>query len=273
MQTRRRRKHATMRRRCQHSATSADAYSDRVNGLCFDDVERAVLCELLEQLGPDAPTTLAPWTTRDIAVHLYMREHDALAGPGLVLPGPWSRLAARHHRRATRQDFSQVVAAVRSGPRGLFRLRWLRRVPNLNEMFIHHEDVRRANGGGPRAFDPAMDRALWSNVKGGAWILTRRLRHCGLELRNASTQETFRARRGTAPARVAGEPGELLLYLFGRQGVAHVELDGPPSSLERVRTAKLGLCRRQRTRRHKAPGSRSARGGVTHQPGAAQAVQ
>jgi len=165
MQTRRRRKHATMRRRCQHSATSADAYSDRVNGLCFDDVERAALCELLEQLGPDAPTTLAPWTTRDIAVHLYMREHDALASwPRTRAAGPLVSARRTPSPTRTRQDFSQVVAAVRSGPRGLFRLRWTSTQPQ-RDVFIHHEDVRRANGGGPRAFDPAMDRALWSNVK------------------------------------------------------------------------------------------------------------
>lgn len=231
-------RHAAAGSRLRHLGR---AYGDRVSRPCSSDIERAALCALLEELGPDAPTILAPWTTRDIAVHLYLREHDALAGPGLVLPGPWSRVAGRHHRRVTRQDFLQVVTAVRSGPRGVFRLSWLRRVPNLNEMFVHHEDVRRANGGGPRTFDPVMDRALWSNVKGGAWVLSRRLGRCGLEVRNASTQETFRARPGRAPVRVTGEPGELLLYLFGRQEVARVELDGPPSSLERVRATKFGL--------------------------------
>ncbi len=208
---------------------------------CFDDVERAALCDLLERLGPDAPTVLVPWTTRDIAVHLYLREHDAVAGPGLVLPGPWARVAARHHARARDQDFMQIVAAVRSGPRGVFRLGWLRRVPNLNEMFVHHEDVRRANGGGPRVFDPAMEQALWDNVQSGAWVLCRRLRRCGLDLRNASTGESFHARRGKDPVRVTGEPGELLLYVFGRQRVADVELDGPPSSLDLVRAAHFGL--------------------------------
>lgn len=207
---------------------------------CFDDVERAALCDLLVQLGPDAPTGLAPWTTRDIAVHLYLREHDAIAGPGLVLPGPWARVAARHHRRAARQDFSQVVAAVRSGPRGVFRLGWLRRVPNLNEMFVHHEDVRRANGGQPRVFDPAMDQALWDNVKGGARFLCRRLDGCGLEVRNASTGELLPARRGKDPVRVTGDPGELLLYVFGRQS-ARVELEGPPASVDLVRATHLGL--------------------------------
>ena len=105
------------------------AYGEYVGRPCFDDVERAALCDLLERLGPDAPTVLVPWTTRDIAVHLYLREHDAVAGPGLVLPGPWARVAARHHARARGQDFWQIVAAVRSGPRGVFRLGWLQTSP------------------------------------------------------------------------------------------------------------------------------------------------
>jgi hypothetical protein len=59
----------------------------------FDDAERAQLSDLLDELGPDAPTLLAPWTTRDIAAHLILRDHDPLAAPGLVLPGAWRRFA------------------------------------------------------------------------------------------------------------------------------------------------------------------------------------
>lgn len=53
----------------------------------FDTVEREQLSDLLVGLGPDAPTLLRPWTTRDLAAHLVLREHDYLAAPGLVLPG------------------------------------------------------------------------------------------------------------------------------------------------------------------------------------------
>ena len=52
----------------------------------FDAVERAQLSDLLDELGPEAPTLLAPWTTRDLAAHLVLREHDSLAGPGLSCP-------------------------------------------------------------------------------------------------------------------------------------------------------------------------------------------
>lgn len=207
----------------------------------LDDVEREQLCDLLKTLGPDAATVLHPWTTRDLAAHLFLRENDPLAGPGLVVPGPWARFAERHRQEAAKRDYFDLVATIRSGPRGLFRLGWLRRVPNLNELFVHHEDVRRANGGRRRDLEPTMNEALWSNVRGGAWYLTRRLRGAGLDIRNALTGQTVRARRGATTVRITGEPGELLLYLFGRQAVAEVEFDGATAAIGLLKTARIGL--------------------------------
>lgn len=207
----------------------------------FDDAERAQLCDLLEALGPDAPTILEPWRTRDLAAHLFLRENDALAGPGLVVPGAWARFAERRQQLVASRDYRELVGAVRSGPRGVFRLGWFRRVPNLNELFVHHEDVRRANGGHRRDLEAGMNDVLWCNVTGGARYLTRRLRRVGVEVRNASTGQTFTARRGQPMVHITGEPGELLLYLFGRQEVAEVELDGAPAAIQCVTSAKIGL--------------------------------
>jgi uncharacterized protein (TIGR03085 family) len=149
----------------------------------FDAVERAQLCDLLAELGPEAPTLLDPWTTRDLAAHLVLREHDPVAGPGLVVPGGWGRFAERRRRALALRDFTGLVATIRSGPPpGFFRMGWVRRFPNLNEFFVHHEDVRRANGCGPRTNERAMDEALWRNVSRVPWFLTRRLRGAGLEL-------------------------------------------------------------------------------------------
>ena len=208
----------------------------------FDAIERAQLCDLFDELGPEAPTLLEPWTTRDLASHLVLREHDYAAGPGLVLPGVWGRFAERRRRALTLRDFSWLVATIRSGPPpGFFRIGWVRRVPNLNEFFVHHEDVRRANGRGPRTNEHAMDEALWGNVSRAPWFLARRLRGAGLELQWVGTAKTVRARRGEPTARIAGSPGELLLYLFGRQDAAHVEVGGPAAAVEAVRRARFGM--------------------------------
>ncbi|HEX6931813.1 MAG TPA: TIGR03085 family metal-binding protein [Streptosporangiaceae bacterium] len=208
----------------------------------FDAGERAQLSDLLEELGPDAPTLLAPWTTRDIAAHLVLRERDALAGPGLVLPGAWARLAERRRRALALRDFGWLVTTFRSGPPpGFFSVGWVRRLSSLNEFFVHHEDVRRANGRGPRATGQAMDEALWRNVSRGRWFLARRLRGAGLELAWAGTGRTIRARRGQPAARIAGPPGEVLLYLFGRQDAARVEVSGPAAAVEAVGRAHFGM--------------------------------
>jgi uncharacterized protein (TIGR03085 family) len=208
----------------------------------FDAIERARLCDLFDELGPEAPTLLEPWTARDLAAHLVLREHDHRAGPGLVLPGAWGRFAERRRRALTLRDFSWLVATIRSGPPpGFFRIGLVRAVPNLNEFFVHHEDVRRANGRGPRTNEHAMDEALWGNVSRVPWFLARRLRGTGLELAWVGTAQTVRARRGEPTARIAGSPGELLLYLFGRQDAAHVEVGGPAAAVEAVRRARFGM--------------------------------
>jgi len=141
-------------------------------GVFFDAAERAQLCDLLGELGPGAPTLLAPWTARDLAAHLVLRERDPLAGPGLVLPGAWRRLAQQRQSALAGRDFNRLIGALRSGPPpGFFRLGWVRRLPSLNEFFVHHEDLRRANGRGPRELGQAMDEALWRNVSRapGCW--------------------------------------------------------------------------------------------------------
>jgi uncharacterized protein (TIGR03085 family) len=211
-------------------------------GPLFDAVERARLSDLLDELGPGAPTLLAPWQARDIAAHLVLRERDYLAGPGLVLPGPWGRLAERRQRALALRDFTWLIATLRSGPPpGFFRLGWVRALPSLNEFFVHHEDVRRANGRDPRTHDRAMDEALWRNVSSAPWYLARRLRGAGLELAWAGTAQTVQARRGEPIARITGPPGELLLYLFGRQDAAHVEVSGPAAAVDAVRRARFGM--------------------------------
>lgn len=37
---------------------------------------------------------------------------------------------------------------------GFFRIGWVRTLANLNEFFVHHEDVRRAADEGPEASRP-----------------------------------------------------------------------------------------------------------------------
>ena len=209
----------------------------------LDTQERLELCDLLDDLGPSVPTLLEGWTAHDLAAHLVLRERDLVAAPCLVLPGPFQRFAERRRvRLAESKDFAWLVARIRSGPPiGFFRMKWVRSFPNLNEFFVHHEDVRRANGHGSRGVTPAMDAALWRNVRRGSHYLSRRLHASGLDIVWTGTDERVTVRRGEPMARLSGPPGELLLYLFGRQAAAEVEVSGPPEAVAAVHRTHFGM--------------------------------
>jgi uncharacterized protein (TIGR03085 family) len=209
----------------------------------FDAQERQRLCDVFDELGPTAPTLIEGWTARDLAAHIVVRERDLVAGPCLVLPDPFRRIAEKRRARlARRRDFAWLVARIRSGPPpGFFRIGWVRAFPNLNEFFVHHEDVRRANGMQPRTLTPELEGALWRNVRRGSRYLTRRLREAGLEIEWAGTSERLRARPGEPTARLSGPPGDLLLYVFGRGTAAHVEVTGPVEAVAAVQRAHFGM--------------------------------
>src|SRR6185437_16044528 len=60
------------------------------------------------------------WTTRDLATHLVLRERDHIAGPCLVLPGPFGRFAEqRRARLAEQREFGWLVARIRSAAIGV----------------------------------------------------------------------------------------------------------------------------------------------------------
>ena len=209
----------------------------------LDMRERGELCGLFGELGPSVPTLLDGWTARDLAAHLVLRERDPIAGPCMVLPGPFERFAERRRAGlARRKDFEWLVSRIRSGPPiGFFRIDWVRSMANLNEFFVHHEDVRRANGFGPRVLTPAMDDALWRNVRRGSRYLSRRLSGCGLEISRTGTGERVTVQRGSPTARLSGAPGELLLYVFGRQAAAQVEVSGPPEAVAAMQRTHFGM--------------------------------
>ena len=72
--------------------------------------ERLALCELFVQVGPDAPTLLGEWTTRDLAAHLVVRERRPDAAAGIVVP-----ILARHAERVRVQERERPWPLVAPG--------------------------------------------------------------------------------------------------------------------------------------------------------------
>ena len=136
----------------------------------FDAQERVELCDLFEEVGPAAPTLLPGWTTHDLAAHIVLRERDLLAGPSIALPGPFQAFAERRRvRLKERRPYPWLVDRIRSGPPpGFFRLGWVRSYPNLNEFFVHHEDVRRPQGLDHRGCHRSWTRRCGTTSAGGA---------------------------------------------------------------------------------------------------------
>ena len=63
----------------------------------------------------------------------------------------------------------------------------------------------------------------------------------GLEIEWAGTTERRRVRPGEPTVRLIGLPGELLLYVFGRQHAAQVEVTGPAEAVAAVHRAHFGM--------------------------------
>lgn len=199
--------------------------------------ERLALTSTMEEVGPDAPTLCSGWTVRDLAAHIVLRERRPDAAAGILL----ERLAPhaeRVQRRIAAGDFQDLLRRIRNRPW------WIAPVDeliNVTEMFVHHEDVRRAQTGwAPRELDDGMRRALFGQLR---IVPLRGLR--GLPAVVHVEAPGFGAARagGRGPdvVRISGDPGELLLFLLGRQSQAVVALDGPHQITEHLRRAKLGL--------------------------------
>lgn len=210
----------------------------------YSKVERVALCDLFEQVGPDQPTLCDGWTTYDLAVHLYVREADLLAGPGIMIPSLADTTERRMAQAKAKFSFAEVVGKVRNGPPtfSIYSFPGLGHNLNTTEYFIHHEDVRRAvEGFTVRELPAEQQHGLWRAVKVGGKTMTRKA-PTGLVLRLPDGTESV-ARKPTeqGSVTVTGEPAELMLFCFGRQAVAQVELDGDPAAVERLRSASFGV--------------------------------
>ena len=206
----------------------------------LDARERAELCALLLEVGPDAPTLCEGWTTADLVAHLVVREREPRAALGIVSERFAPRLRQRMDARKA-AGFEPLVERLRRGaPLVPWRLPLIRAVLNFNEYFVHHEDVRRANGRSRRTDRPDLDAALWRQLGATARGLTRRVHGAGLVLRTPDGRQHVASNR-QPQAVLTGPPSELALYLTGRTGPAEVDLTGPSDAIAAVEAARVGV--------------------------------
>ncbi len=192
--------------------------------------ERASLSDLLDRVGPDAPTLCEGWNTRDLTAHLVLRESRPDAALGVVIR-PLAGWTARLQNKLKRRDFGELVNRLRGGPPrlSLFRPHALGELLNNVEFFVHHEDVRRAAPQWePRALDSATTALLWKRSTQMAKHILRSAPG-GIELIRSDTGQRHTVRAavsGQSTLRLTGAPQELLLYMFGRRDHALVSIEG-----------------------------------------------
>ena len=201
--------------------------------------ERAALVATLRAVGPDAPTLCEGWTTKDLTAHMVIREHRLDAAPGILVPQLAGYTAKVQNRVAAETDWDTLVAKLAAGPPLYSPLKLLDSVANVTEMFVHHEDVRRAAPDWqPRDLDAAtadaLRRPLATFSRMGMSKVPARVSLCTPDGHTLATV-------GEGPAlTITGEIPELLLFAFGRNEV-HADFAGDPDTVAAVKAAKRGV--------------------------------
>ncbi len=201
--------------------------------------ERAALVETLRATGPDAPTLCEGWNTRDLAAHLVVRERRLDAAPGILVPKLAGYTARVQDQVTASTDWSDLLAQVAAGPPLYSPFILIDRFANVTEMFIHHEDIRRAGTDWePRVLDQETTDALAGRVgMFGRMTLSRAPARVSLTTREGKVLTT--AGKGS-PVTVSGDPGELLLFAAGREP-ARVSFDGDADAIAAVQGSHRGL--------------------------------
>ena len=203
--------------------------------------ERQELCDLFLEVGPDAPTLCAGWTTRDLAAHLIVRESRPDAALGILVK-PLAGYADSVQAKVAMRAWPELVRDVRTGPPVLspFRLPGAQGLADPFEFAIHHEDVRRSQPGwSPRALPVAEQDLLWQRLARAGRLLAR-TSPVGVALRRSDTGEMSVAKAGSPSVTLIGEPLELVLRLYGRRECV-VDVEGPEDAVARFEAARFGV--------------------------------
>lgn len=211
----------------------------------YAQIERQALCDTALRVGPEAPTLCDGWTVRDLMAHLAMRERRPEAA-GIVTGGRLGDWAEHTRTRYTLRPFEDLVAMVRQGPHELSVMRLPKvKDANLQEYFIHHEDILRAqlaqaDEAAVRIIDEAEQRELYDALPMAARVMTR-----GSQARLAALCPGFaplqltRGEPDAAPIVIKGSPSEVMLYLAGR--MSFVEFDGDADAINKFVATPRGI--------------------------------
>lgn len=205
-----------------------------------EPTERQQIADSFEQLGPEAPTILPGWGASELLEHLLLRERHALALAGSLVPGPLTGFALQRRRRQLAElSFSERVQLLREGPGPLSPTGRIDQLTGDGELLIHHEDLRRAQGGWePRRLSARRSADVWRTVRRMAPVMA----HIPAQVTLISPLGGLRlgSRWRDGSLRVHGDVMELLLWVSGRDEVARVRIHGDPVGLQALAEGRRG---------------------------------
>jgi uncharacterized protein (TIGR03085 family) len=180
----------------------------------------------LDEVGPNAPTLCAGWSSRDLVAHLVLRESRP-AALGIAVP-PLAAWTEHSQNTLSRGDYGKLVERFRGGPPllSVMRLPHADAAMNTFEHFVHHEDVRRATSDWTARDLSATDQAtLWQQLARRArWYL--RSTPVPLQLVAPGIGVIEVGQGEDDPVTLTAAPSELVLYVHGRREHADVHITG-----------------------------------------------
>ncbi len=201
--------------------------------------ERAALVATMRELPPEAPTLCEGWDARDLAAHLVVRERRLDAAPGILIPALSGYTERVQNDVAAATEWDRLVGQVAEGPPIYSPFKLLDPIANVAEMFIHHEDVRRARPGWePRDIDEQTASALRRPI---AMMARMTMRNAPATVVLVTPDGQKLATVGNGPqVLVTGDPGELLMFAAGRDE-CRVTVDGAADLVDAVKRSRSGL--------------------------------
>lgn len=205
--------------------------------------ERRAFAETLAIVGPDAASLCGTWRAADVAAHVVSLDRfgglptfvgRTIVSRGLRLNDAAGRFADTNMKSTRRRGFDWALGQLRSSPPGLLLRRPVAPI-GLFEVFVHHEDVRRATG-------PVRARSAPDGVIAVVPWLLRYHRSVLPQLRLVVRADDLELATGNGPIVVLeGSAAEVVLWLARRQDVANVQLNGDPNVVRDLSLAAIRI--------------------------------
>ncbi len=143
---------------------------------------------------------------------------------------------------AAARPWDMLIYQLRNPPRlSMAGFGPLDRLTNTTEFFIHHEDARRAQSGWTaRPLDEQLGKTLAGQIKLTAKLALRRF-PAQITINMPGYAQLLTVGAGGEPVEITGDPGEMSLFLTGRQSHANVDVTGADEVAKNLRIAKLGV--------------------------------